>query len=214
MKSFILLAVFAYCFYPAEISAQEQEAKSIYFPVWSYHNNNSNIFGLSLGFGTVRTISRNTNSYGVKVELIGLGFVSPLVPHSPVARDLNEFTEISNEQLSEKIYGFNISLTGTFCDCKTVGLSIGGVGQYNFQINGLSFTPLMNFAQIHNGIQIAIFNDSYQMRGFQIGARNNSFSTGGIQIGLFNYSKNLKGFQIGLWNVNQKRGTPIINWAQ
>lgn len=213
MKSCILLVIISFLIFPAKINAQEHEKKNTYLPVWTYHKSNSNIFGLALGFGTVRTLSRNTNSHGVKVELIGLGFLSPLTPHSPVARDLNEFVELNNEPLSEKIYGLNFSLTGTLCDCKTVGLSIGGVGQYNFQINGLSLTPLMNFAQVHNGIQIAIFNDSYQMRGFQIGARNNSFNSGGVQIGLFNYSKNLKGFQIGLWNVNQKRGSPILNWA-
>jgi len=216
MKAHALVTIAALLLGSATLNAQGQESRNTYFPVWSYHSSNTNILGLSLGFATPGFPSqdnvRNTNSYGIKVELIGWGFVSPLFPESPVAKSSQEFATLNEDPLSENIYGLSISLSGTFCDCKTVGVSVGGVGQYNFQVDGLSISPI-NLVQVHNGVQIAMASFAYRMRGFQIGLRNESHNATGVQIGLFNYSDNLKGLQIGLWNVNHERISPVVNWG-
>ena len=57
------------------------------------------------------------------------------------------------------------------------------MGQSQFQVNGLSASIFMNYAQRHNGLQLGRFNQSYYMNGFQVGG--------------FNYSKKAKGVQIG-----------------
>lgn len=48
-----------------------------YFPIWTYHQKNINIHGISLGIGTVRAEPRYTNTNGIKIELIGSGIAIP-----------------------------------------------------------------------------------------------------------------------------------------
>ena len=213
MRHLVLLLTIACIAVPPKAFAQAGEGRDTYLPVWSYHDHNASVVGLSAGLGTVLNQSRNTNSYGVRIEIVGVGILSPLLPHSPTVSNENEFDDLRSEPLSEHIYGFNISLTGTFCDCKTVGLTVGGIGQYNFQVSGLSASLVVNLVQVHNGVQVAASNDAYRMRGLQVGGRNHSSYAGGIQIGIANYADNLRGVQIGLWNVNQERSIPILNWA-
>ena len=134
---------------------------------------------------------------------------------------------LQQKPLSEIINGISLSTFGTECDCITNGLSTGLIGQLNFQVNGISSSLFMNFAQRHNGLQLALYNEAYYMSGVQIGLsssgvhtkglqigviENHGEITKGVQIGLINKSNNLKGIQIGLWNVNQKRKLPLINW--
>lgn len=197
-----------------------------YFPIWTYHQKNINIHGISLGIGTVREEPRNTNTNGIKIEIIGAGIVIPLIPQSPVAQNDSEFIKLANEPISEVINGLSISVSGTVCDCITNGINIGLIGNINFQVNGITMSLLMNFSQRHNGIQFALFNESYYMdglqlalsnygaktKGIQLGAVNSGQEMAGLQIGLLNKSKKLRGIQIGLWNVNQKRKLPLINW--
>ena len=202
----VLLLIFS-----ASSFAQEKKGKN-YFPIWTFHQRNINIHGISLGIGSIRGKPRYTNTNGIKIEIIGAGIAMPLIPQSPVANSEEGYLRLKNEPISEKINGLSLSLTGTVCDCVTNGVSAGLVGQINYQVNGFSGSILMNFTQIHNGIQMAFVNESYYMNGLQIGAINVGHVATGIQIGIFNKSNNLKGIQIGLWNINQKRKLPLINW--
>lgn len=197
-----------------------------YFPAWTYHQKNINIHGISVGIGTVSNTLRNTYTNGIKIELIGAGIVIPLVPRSPVADSDSAFEKIAAQPLSEKINGLSLSATGTVCDCITNGMNTGLIGNINFQVNGITASVFMNFAQKHNGIQLAMFNEAYYLNGFQAGVSNYGANTKGIQIGIgnfgrttkglqigiFNKTKKLRGLQFGLWNVNEKRKLPIINW--
>lgn len=174
--------------------------KKNYFPIWTFHQRNINIYGVSIGLASLGLAEKpkNTNTNGIKIELIGAGVVVPLIPRSPVAENDSVFQKIQRDTISERINGLSLSATGTVCNCITNGISIGLIGQIEHKVSGLSASIFMNFAQTHNGIQIGMYNGSYRMRG--------------LQIGLFNESRQSKGFQIGIWNINEQRKLPIINW--
>jgi hypothetical protein len=185
-----------------------------YFPIWTYHQRNINIHGVSLGIGSVRGEPRNTNTNGIKVELIGAGLAVPLIPRSPIATNDSSFIDEINVDVSERINGLNISASGTVCDCVTNGITVGFLGQINLRVRGVSGAFIMNFTQSIAGVHAAIImTESYQLNGVQISAFNEGHRLNGLQIGVFNKSTTLKGIQIGLWNVNQKRKLPFINWS-
>ena len=202
-------------FFALAICAYGQNANR--FPVWTYHKKNVNIHGISVGLGSSIESERNTNTNGIKLELIGLGLFVPFQP---------EYPDFKNGY-SERINGLSLSAMGTVCDCLTNGLSVGAIAQTNNRVNGISATMYTNITDKQNGIMAAFGNVSDVMNGIQLGGFNNSseahgvqlsflvnFSaeTRGLQIGAFNISDNLRGVQIGLWNVNQKRKLPLINW--
>ena len=205
---------------------QEQEQNKNYFPIWTFHQKNINIHGISVGLASTNAfasniIEKNTNTNGIKLELIGWGILVPMIPYEP---DKATF----GNQRSERINGINLSASGTLCDCLTNGIVAGFIGQLIYQANGISFTMLVNYTHIQNGIMASSINVSHAMNGLQFGLfgnhssevnglqialiRNNSEKTNGLQIGIYNESKNLKGIQIGIWNVNQKRKLPLLNW--
>jgi hypothetical protein len=203
-----------------------QKQKNI-FPIWTYHQKNVNIYGVSLGIGTLMKSPKNTNTTGIKIEIPGIGLFMPLIPTSLVAENETAFQLLKKEPISEHINGLAISASGTACDCITNGISVGFVGQYNFKVNGVSGAVFMNMLQINNGIQLAFAsNDAYKSNGIQIGYGNFADKKRGVQIGIFNASKShsgvqigainrsrkLRGVQIGIWNVNQRRKMPFINW--
>jgi hypothetical protein len=174
------------------------EKRKNYFPIWTFHQQNINIHGMSIGLLSFNDEPRYTNTNGIKLELIGMGILIPLIPSSPIVENDSAFIKLAQEPLSEKINGLNLSATGSVCHCLTNGLTAGFIGQIHHQVNGISTSLLMSFTQKHNGIMMAMFNDAYYMKGLQIGLVNNGY--------------NLKGLQIGLWNVNQRRKLPLINW--
>ncbi len=173
------------------------QKKKNYFPIWTFHQKNINIYGVSVGLGSVRSSPKHTNTNGLKLEIIGAGIGIPLIPHSPVADNDSSFQQIQKDTISERINGLSLSAAGTVCDCIINGVSTGLIGQIVYKANGVSAT-LFNFTQIHHGIQIGLTNETYKMTGLQIGLVNSSHKTRGIQI--------------GLWNVNERRKFPLINW--
>jgi hypothetical protein len=173
------------------------QIKRSYFPIWTFHQNNINIYGVSVGLGSLRDIPKQTNTNGLKIEIIGAGIGIPLISHSPIADDDSSFQHIQKNTISERINGISLSAAGTVCDCIINGVSIGLIGQIEYKVNGFSATSF-NFTQIHNGIQIGLTNETFKMTG--------------IQIVLVNSSKRMRGIQIGLWNKNERRKLPLINW--
>ena len=191
------------------------------FPVWTYHENDVNIHGISVGLlpfeGFFNEGRRYSNTNGIRLELIGLGFFVPLIPEMPNFEKGYE----------ERINGLSLSASGAVCDCLINGLGVGGIGHIYKQVNGISAT-MFNVIGKQNGIMVAVINMSDIMNGLQLGVANGNESEAngvqigiignetevmkGLQVGLINKSKNLRGIQIGLWNVNQKRKLPLINW--
>ena len=196
-------------------SSFAQKRKNV-FPIWSYQARNLNISGISVGFGTLwenDEAPRNTNTNGIKLELIGTGILIPLKPDNafPVDNDsaLNSYQE---QPRSERINGISLTGTGTVCNCVVNGASAALFWKMEYIVNGISASVMFNTSQIHNGVQAGLFNLSYIGRGLQIGAINGSERFSGVQIGLVNGSKKTRGIQIGLWNINERRKFPIINW--
>lgn len=178
----------------SQVYAQQ---KKNYFPVWTYQQSNTNIHGVSGGLFPMEP-ARNTTTNGIRLELIGGGIVAPLVPASPVAEDDSSFRETEQRiRTLERLNGISLSAGGAMA-CSINGVAINGIGQVAPRVNGLSVALMVNFADLHNGIQIGTINMAYKMNGIQIGFRNRS--------------KRTRGLQIGLWNENEKRNLPLLNW--
>ena len=187
------------------------------FPVWTFHEKDVDIHGISVGLLSTVVDERSTNTNGIRLELIGLGVFVPLIPDIPTFE----------EQYSERINGLSLSTLGTVGNCLVNGLSVGAFGQINYQVNGISFALMMSVVGKVNGVAVAGINYADSINGLQLGASNSGLKTKGVQIGFigneikemrgiqiggYNRSGNLRGIQIGLWNVNQKRKLPLINW--
>jgi len=210
----IIISSFFLLILSAKGTAQDEKN---YFPIWSYHQKDINIYGISIGLGSFTSEIKNTNTTGIKIELIGAGLFTPLSPGSLIIGDedipkvVNE--SLTNDSFSERINGITLSTSGTVCDCKLNGLDVGFVGHMNTYVNGFSVAGLMNTTEVHNGLQMALYIETCEMNGVQVGVLNHALKARGVQIGLFNDSSDFKGIQLGLWNVNQKRKLPIINWS-
>jgi hypothetical protein len=227
----VIILLLPFLLFIMDVSGQDIEEygpkRRDIFPIWSYHYKNVNIHGIALGIWSIQGEPRQTNTNGLKLELLGVGIGMPLIPRSPIVESDSQLAQIDSFPLSERINGINISATGSSCECLTNGIVATTVGQFHYQVNGLS-VAFINFVQIHNGlmiggmtndvfrlngVQIALGNGSRKANGVQIGAFNNADSFNGLQIGLINTAENCKGLQIGLWNVNQHRKWPLINWS-
>ena len=191
-----------------------------YFPIWSYHQNNVNIHGLSVGAFTTFE-ETNTLTNGVKVELIGLGLIFLGGPNH-IFFDVN---------ITDKVNGICLSTTGMFALGSQVnGIAIGGLAQAICEMNGVAISAMGQVFQSFNGLTLGmggnevldtgngvmlgmVSNKADIFNGIQVAIFNTIESKGsGLQIGLFNKSSKFKGIQIGFWNENQKRKMPLINW--
>ena len=163
------------------------------FPIWTFHEKNVNIHGISVGLLTSIISERNTNTNGIRLELIGLGILAPMIPDYP---------EFGNQR-SERINGLSLSILGTVGDCLINGLSISA-GQIMYQVNGISFVMFMNLTHKQNGIMVSGFNESHTMNGLQLGFNNGSSKANGVQIAfLLNETEKMKALQIGLVNKSE-----------
>lgn len=207
----VLIFLFLAC-----VSASFAQKRKNVFPIWSYHARNLNISGISVGLGTLwenREAPRNTNTNGVKLELIGTGILIPFKPDNAFPVENDSALQVYQEQpRSERINGISLTGTGTVCNCVVNGASAALFWKMEYKVNGMSAALWFNTSQIHNGVQAGLFNLSYIAKGIQIGGVNSANSFSGVQIGLVNHSGKLRGIQIGLWNINERRKFPIINW--
>ncbi len=211
MRSLYLPLIFLTVALSTSTSGFAQKQK-IRFPLWTFHQRNVDIYGVSLGFFS--TVSqKNTTTNGLKIELIGLGLAGLMIPESPVAGDNDGFTTAMSEAGTDQVNGIQLATTGSVCHCDVQGLSLGGMLHIHRRINGISAAFVMNFSQEHNGLQLAIINSAYEMSGLQFGFGNQAQRMRGVQFGLLNQSSDTRGLQVGLWNVNEKRKLPLINWS-
>jgi hypothetical protein len=178
----------------------EAKEKKVHFPVGTFHQNNVNIYGISGGLSYFPNMPENVSTHGINLSLIGEGILAFALPCSPIPNDDCSFNTVwEGDTMVHKIDGINLSGSGTMGYCNINGFSTGYVAQVVNRINGLSVVGMLNYVQVNNGVQAAIFiTEAYKMRGLQIGAYNKSHHTRGIQI--------------GLWNVNERRKMPFINW--
>jgi hypothetical protein len=207
--------------------AQRYDHKD-YFLIWTFDQDSIRIHGVSIGFLTDNVSAGNTLTNGLRIELLGLGFLLPILPSSSVADSAEELESVFARGVNQKVNGFNLSTTGTTGNCHINGISAGAIGQSLLQVNGVALSAVMNLIQKHNGLMLALFNDSFIIHGAQFGCGNKAVrlnglqlaainnyaqSANGVQIGFVNKCEKLRGFQFGFWNVNQKRRMPLVNWA-
>lgn len=179
---------------PLSLLGQTDSVK-VRFPIWTFHEDSVTTYGVSVGLASVDPKLVTTN--GIKVELLGMGCLIPLIPGAPTPVSESELDSLKRHADSI-VNGLELSLSGTFNQGIVTGISAGYIGQGHLQVNGLSVALIGNFAQEHNGLQLAASNWAGAMNGFQVGLINQCF--GG------------KGIQIGLWNVNPDRSMPLINF--
>ena len=116
----------------------------------------------------------------------------------PYADSIEFYEEYLKKDIETTINGVNISLGRHVNEAKINGVNLVALMTIVDEIDGLSISGISNFAYKINGLTIAPYNRSTSIKG--------------VQIGLFNKATNLQGIQIGLWNVNGKRSLPFINW--
>ena len=75
-------------------SVANRQHRKLRFPVWTFHQKNIDIYGVSLGLASTGADVMNTYTTGIKIELFGLGLAVPLISRSPVAEDDSAFHEI------------------------------------------------------------------------------------------------------------------------
>ena len=209
---------------------QASEKRESRLPLWTFHEKNVSIYGLSIGGFSGYGFNRNTVTNGVRLEIPGIGFLAPLGNGSPVS-DIDTIGHGIKRQdfvFSEIVNGINIS-TGSWGELNYNGLTIGLFAQNGYlanglavsglwnsvnKVNGISFGGLLlNEALQHNGIQVGgLASSSIIMSGVQIGVLNEAKTMSGVQIGLINKTNKSRGFQFGLWNINERRRLPLINW--
>jgi hypothetical protein len=210
------------------LNVSAQSDTKDYFPIWSFTQDSARIHGISFGFLTDNVDAGQTLTNGLRLELLGLGFLLPLFPASTIARSDEEFHDVMNRVRKQNVNGVNLCTKGTVGDCAVNGMSCGGIGQSLVEVNGVTLSTMMNLVQKQNGLMMSMFNDAFVMHGGQLGLSNNAYHcsglqcaalnnyahiTHGLQIGLFNKAETLHGVQVGLWNVNQKRKLPLLNWC-
>ena len=207
---------------------------------WAFKQKKIKVNGLSMGVATFADDEQKRIVNGLKIEVLGMGILLPLMPKSPILEDASLLEDYSSNNDIQQVNGFSLSGSGSICDCLINGVSAGYIGQLNYKVNGFSVSAAMNFAQIHNGIQVAMFNESFKTNGLQTGISNGSYKMNGVQIGLvngsddfrglqiglvnkskretglqiglFNFTNKIKGLQLGFWNINTKRSLPILNF--
>lgn len=221
------------CLFSLQIFGQDslKNKQKLRLPIWLTHSQNTDIIGLSLGFfpNDFEKEYNATRTYGIRVEAFPLSFIYFLAPKSPISRSEKAYESSINGNVSQQIYGINLS-TGTFENIDAYGISVTGLMHYSRKNNGISIAGLTNTIERANGILFGFGgNEVYQgngimlsgvwgngamrFNGIQISVENYIFEKGrGIQIGFFNSAKNFRGIQLGLWNKNDKRSLPFINW--
>jgi hypothetical protein len=195
------------------------------YPIGIFHQKNVVIDGISVGLASTWQ-PRHNQTNGLKIELIGLGIATLIMPQNPVAQTPSDFRARMQDTLAERVNGVVLSPLGTVSDCATAGLSLGGFGQISREVRGGYLTGFWSFSQVLHGLQVsgwwsethrlrgaqvaAFHNVAYDAQGAQVGIWNKSKKIWGVQIGVFNQTKQLHGLQIGLLNRNEWGTYPIM----
>jgi hypothetical protein len=223
---------------PIMIADTIKVPKKVRMPAWSYHDFNTTINGLSVGFSRISS-RNNVTSNGIRLELLGSGLIMfpfAFYPYS-LADDKKWWTMEETERAEryknrlDIVNGFNLSLFGSMSrNTVSNGIAVNGLTNSTYKSNGLSISGLYDSKQIMNGIQIAaLWSYGYKANGIQIatiGSWANEASGvqisawnrvhlnfSGLQIGGYNQAYEVRGLQIGIYN-NAKilKGLQIGIW--
>ena len=210
MKNILLLLLTLYFWTTA---AQQRKLRA---PLWTTHSENTDIVGISFGIlpKTVFNDPTLTRTYGVRLEIPGLGVLLPLIPKSPLSTSDEEHENELNFEPSEIVYGINLS-SGFTSETLVNGISGAFIGQYFIKMNGIAISGIGNIIEKQNGIALSILgNDCYTINGVSAGILGNyAKKLNGVQFGAFNISSLTEGIQIGIQNNNTKECF-FINGAQ
>lgn len=188
-----------------------QERKT-YSPVWTYHQSNIQVRGLSVGWFPLKN-TLNTTTTGLRLEVPGSGWIFFLAGVNPLGAvyDSTRFTQ-EEIHMPEKINGLSLSATGS-THTSVNGVCIGGIGHMGWRINGFSAAPWLSYMHTSHGFQLSgLHASSHRMKGLQLAIYTTAEMLRGVQIGVVTKSRNTRGLQFGLWNVNEKRRLPVFNW--
>jgi hypothetical protein len=225
-----LLILILYCLNTQIAQSQDTNKRKFRAPIWTFHEKNTSIYGISVGAYPAFVGSRNTVTNGIRLEVPGVGFLLLILNGSPIntVDTLTKNIKREDFNFSEIVNGINIS-TGSGGEINYNGISIALISQNGYLTNGIAIAGitnsmnkvngisigglLVNEALQHNGIQIGGTNSAIIMSGIQISVVNSAKSMRGLQIGLINKANDSCGLQIGLWNINEHRRLPLINWS-
>lgn len=216
---------------PGDTVFIEQKTK---WPVWTYHNRNTRINGLSVGLISGTLSEKNVTTNGIELDAIGtsiaivfnfpyLLFSLPDVIDNMKGEGYKDETELrlAGEAIELEYKnrmmitnGLKISTLGSFSENATAnGIAIGGLVHTMYKANGISIAGLMNMHYAINGAQISgIVSSSGVTKGLQIGGiYAYSGRLAGMQVGLINsVSFRASGLQIGAFNrAGEIRGLQI-----
>lgn len=231
MKKLILIAFTFFISFQLFSQIEIEEKRKLRLPLWSYHDNNSDILGVSVGLipETIGLSLGTTRTFGVRLELDPLSAIFFMFGGgNDLSNNLEDYQNAMSTNVNQKVYGLNIS-SGNLSAIDMYGVSVNALMQYSRKSNGIALAGFLNQTEranglfiafggnlsfVSNGIAISGFNNETQvLKGIQIAAQNHVKVGGyGLQIGLWNQAKNFRGIQLGLWNKNDKRSFPIINW--
>jgi hypothetical protein len=224
-----LLILILFCLNTQIALSQDTNKRKFRAPIWTFHEKNTSIYGISVGAYSGFGAARNTVTNGIRLEVPGVGLLLLIANGSPIDKvdTLTEGVKREDFNFSEIVNGINIS-TGSAGEINYNGISIAIISQNGYLTNGIAIASLtnsmnkvngisiggllVNEALQHNGIQIGGANSAIIMSGIQISVVNEAKSMRGLQIGLINTTNDSRGFQFGLWNINEHRRLPLINW--
>jgi len=153
--------------------------------------------------------------------------------NGPSSQDVNGFRLALFHGQTESVKGFDMAVLGLSEVNKLEGISFNlllGASKVNDEFSGASFSLLNWHLGKDNGLNMALVNDTNQVKGVNFAMVNLSKSVAGANIGLVNYSERLSlvdvgvmnyakttKFQFGLFNVTENlQGLQIglLNYAE
>lgn len=209
MKKLVLLLITA-CVVQLCIAQSPTNERKLRSPIWTYHSNNTDVIGLSVGLvpESVKEVSGTSRTFGIRLEADPISVLYFMFYNRyDIAEDLEEFGQIMSAPVAQKSYGLNIS-SGNIANIDTYGISVTALIQKTRLNNGISFAGGGNIVEKSNGIIMGLGNMSFVSNGISLSLISNSSKvSNGIQItGISNDSNVLKGIQIGGSNSISSHG--------
>src|SRR5690606_32136777 len=85
------------------------QKRKAYFPVWTSHQKNANVYGVSAGISDFIFDPENTHTYGMRLSLLGEGILAFAIPSSPIPENDSLFEEYQQDTATQKVVGINLS---------------------------------------------------------------------------------------------------------
>ncbi|MGB6269924.1 MAG: hypothetical protein WBF67_13035, partial [Olleya sp.] len=205
MKKLMLIAFTFLISFQVFCQNKIEEKRKLRFPLWSYHDNNSDVLGLSIGLipETISVVKGTSRTFGLRLEADPISVIFFLFGGgSELSDNLEQYNSVMTSTINQKIYGLNIS-SGNINSVDLYGVSINALMQFSRKSNGISIAGFFNQTErangilisgggnlsfISNGLIVSGFNNETQvLKGIQIAVQNHVLVGGyGIQIGIWN----------------------------